>query len=336
MRSFRNFHGVTARRTAMDTDRSSSPLHLAYLVVEARRPERWSAWCDTMLGAPPPSQLADGSQGWRIDQAAHRLIVQPGPADDLAAMGWACHDDAALDALVARLRSRGVPVTDATPAERAARRVKRLHHLRDPEGNAIELVAGLARADAPFGSPLFPAGFRSDETGFGHVALVARDLEAMQRFYVDELGFGLTEQLETKVGPLRVRGRFLHCNARHHSLALMALPLPRRLHHVMFEARDWRDVGAAFERARQLKVPLSLDLGQHPDPDGTFSFYGATPSGFDFEIGAGGRDIEPAAWRPLQSSVTSRWGHRPQLRLKWMTLAALLAAPWRRLRRAAV
>lgn len=317
----------------MDTHRFSCALHLAYLVVAARRPERWSAWCDTMLGTPPPSQLADGSQGWRIDDAAHRLIVQRGEADDLAALGWACRDDATLDALVTRLRSRGVPVTDATPAERAARRVRRMHHLRDPQGNAIELVVGLAQADAPFGSPLFPGGFRSDGTGFGHVALVARDLEAMQRFYVDELGFALTETLETRVGPLQVRGRFLHSNARHHSLALMALPLPRRLHHVMFEARDWRDVGAAFDRARRLKVPLSLDLGQHPDPDGTFSFYGATPSGFDFEIGAGGRDIEPASWRPLQSTVTSRWGHQPQLRLKWMTFAALLAAPWRNLSR---
>jgi 2,3-dihydroxybiphenyl 1,2-dioxygenase len=317
----------------MNSDPLHPPLHLAYLVVEARRPERWSSWCETMLGAPPPSALADGSQGWRVDDAAHRLIVRQGPSDDLAAMGWACRDDAALDAVLARLRSRGVPVADASPAERAARRVKRLHLLRDPEGNTIELVVGLAQGDTPFASPLFPGGHRSGETGVGHVALVARDPERMQRFYVDELGFALTEQLETKVGPLNVRARFLHCNPRHHSLALMALPLPKRLHHVMLEVRDWRDVGAAFDRACRLKVPLSLDLGQHPDPDGTFSFYCATPSGFDFEIGAGGRDIEPATWRPLQSSVTSRWGHRPQLRLKWMTLAGLLMSPWRRLRR---
>lgn len=319
----------------METTRPTPALHLAYLVIEARRPERWSAWCDTMLGAPPPVQLADGSQGWRLDDAAHRLIVRPGSSDDLAAMGWACRDDATLDGLIARLREGGVPVADADPGERAARRVKRLHRVHDPEGNCIELVVGLAPAGATFASALFPGGFRSDETGFGHVALVVRDLEAMQRFYVDQLGFALTEALDTKVGPLTVRGRFLHCNARHHSLALMALPLPKRMHHMMIEARDWRDVGRAFERARQAKVPLSLDLGQHPDPDGTFSFYGATPSGFDFEIGAGGQGIEPATWRPLRSSTTSTWGHRPQLRLKWMTLMALLTAPWRQRRRAA-
>lgn len=307
-----------------------TPLQLAYLVVDARRPERWAAWCDAMLGAPPPSRHADGSLAWRLDDAVHRLIVQPGKRDDLAAIGWACPDDAALDALLARLHAQGVAVGEAGAAERAARQVRRLHRLHDPEGNAVELVVGLAAAEAPFASPLFPGGFRSDETGFGHVALVARDLEAMQRFYVDALGFALTEQLHTRVGPLEVRARFLHCNARHHSLALMALPSPKRLHHVMFEARDWRDVGSAFDRARRTRVPLSLDLGQHPDPDGTFSFYGATPSGFDFEIGAGGRDIEPAQWQVRHSAITSQWGHRPQWRLKWMTLRALLGAPWRR------
>ena len=60
----------------------------------------------------------------------------------------------------------------------------------------------------------------------------------------------------------------------------------------------------------------SLGLGQHPDPDATFSFYGQTPSGFDFEIGAGSREIEPAGWQTMKTDVTSTWGHKPQLRLQ--------------------
>ena len=63
-------------------------------------------------------------------------------------------------------------------------------------------------------------------------------------------------------------------------------------------------------------MPLSLELGQHPDPDGTFSFYGRTPSGFDFEIGAGGQEIEPAGWREHTTDVTSVWGHKPKLGLQ--------------------
>ena len=99
----------------------------------------------------------------------------------------------------------------------------------------------------------------------------------------------------------------------------------RRLHHFMLEANELRDVGIAFERARRSAVPLSLGLGQHPDPDGTFSFYGSTPSGFDFEIGSGGREIEPAGWQVLDTDATSNWGHKPSMRLQLRMAGGLIS-----------
>jgi biphenyl-2,3-diol 1,2-dioxygenase len=157
----------------------------------------------------------------------------------------------------------------------------------------------------------------------------------MQAFYTDVLGFGVTERLATRVGPIDFRGVFLHCNARHHSLALFDLPLRRRLHHFMLQASRLSDVGLAFERARRRKVPLSLGLGQHPDPDGTFSFYGATPSGFDFEIGAGTQTIDPAHWQARATDVTSTWGHEPKLRLQLQMATGLLVSKvWQPARRA--
>lgn len=65
------------------------------------------------------------------------------------------------------------------------------------------------------------------------------------------------------------------------------MPVRKRLQHFMLEAVAVQDVGIALERARRMKVPVTLDLGQHPAPDGTVSFYGRTPSGFEFEIGTG-------------------------------------------------
>jgi len=91
------------------------------------------------------------------------------------------------------------------------------------------------------------------------------------------------------------------------------------------QAARLADIGIAFERAQRHKVPLSLGLGQHPDPDGTFSFYGATPSGFDFEIGAGTHDIDPRGWQVQHTQVTSSWGHKPQLRMQLNMARHLLA-----------
>jgi len=292
-------------------------LKLGYLAFAVRRPARWNAFCRTMLGLPEPVTNLDGSLGYALDgEVRQRLIVEEGKADDLAAIGLDCGDNAGLDALLARLSAQGLATERAPSALGNARRVARLHLLSDPMGNRIELHSGAEAADKPFASAEMPGGYRTGALGMGHAVLVSRDLGAMERFYVDALGFGVSERLAAKVGPIQVRGTFLHCNRRHHSLALFDLPLRKRLHHFMLQAERLADVGAAFERAQRTRVPLSLELGQHPDPDGTFSFYGRTPSGFDFEIGAGGQEIEPAGWREHTTDITSVWGHKPKLGLQ--------------------
>ena len=301
-------------------------IRLGYLLIETRHPQRWAAFAEQMLGLPPPITNSDGSQGFQIDAASQRLIVRQGRSDDLAALGWECADAAALDALLARLQRVGHEVAQATADEHAARRVARLYQLRDPDGHLVELFIGMQPAGHAFASAAFPKGFKTGALGMGHAVLVSHDLEAMEAFYAQLFGFGVTERLSTRVGPIDVKGTFMHCNARHHSLALFDLPLRKRMHHFMLQAADLHDIGHAFERAQRLKVPLSLSLGQHPDPDGTLSFYGATPSGFDFEIGAGTQDIDPAQWNAQITNVTSTWGHRPSARLQLKMAVGLLAA----------
>ena len=49
------------------------PMQLGYLVFGAARPARWADFCGAMLGLPEPVTNADGSRGWRIDEASQRL-----------------------------------------------------------------------------------------------------------------------------------------------------------------------------------------------------------------------------------------------------------------------
>jgi 2,3-dihydroxybiphenyl 1,2-dioxygenase len=300
-------------------------LKLGYLAFSVRRPAVWADFCGGMLGLPEPATNGDGSRGYRLDEAAQRLVIEEGTTDDLAAVGLECADDPAIDRLSAKLRGAGLEVHDAAPGQVEARRVARLVWTTDPAGNRIELHRGPQPAATPFASTLVSGGFRTGDLGLGHAVLVARDLPAMEKFYVDLLGFAVTERLAARVGPIDLRGTFLHCNRRHHSMALFDLPLRKRLHHFMLQANEMADVGAAFERAARLKVPMSLGLGQHPDPDGTFSFYGETPSGFDFEIGAAGREIDPEGWSVQRTSLTSTWGHKPRLRLQLKMMKELVA-----------
>lgn len=294
----------------------NSDLRLGYLVFEVRHPSRWDAFCQNILGLQPPHSNGKGGSGWQVDDATQRIVTVEGPSDDLQATGWECHGDAALDRVLDRLRHHGVGFVEADSSLRLRRRVRRLFVCADPAGNTIELFTGPERSPRAFSSEAFPDGFSTGASGLGHVVLVARELEAMEAFYVNVLGFAVTERLATRVGPIDFRGSFLHCNERHHSLALFDLPLKKRIHHFMLQAENLSDTGRAYERAVRAKVPVSLGLGQHPDPDGTFSFYAATPSGFDFEIGSATHDIDPQGWQVQHTHTTSSWGHKPTLRLQ--------------------
>jgi catechol 2,3-dioxygenase-like lactoylglutathione lyase family enzyme len=266
-------------------------MRLAHVALQLRRPRAWQGFLDALLDGPARAA------------AAACVRVEEGRADDLVAIGLELADGEACADLARRLERAGVPAT---------RQAGRLA-FQDPMGTRIEAVA--ANGSVP-----------GAHTGFGHVVLAARDLAAMERFYVGALGFAVTERLAARVGPLEVRGTFLHCNRRHHSIALLDLPQRRRLNHVMLQVDSLREVARAYSRARAGKLPFSLELGEHPDPDGTLSFYARTPAGFDLEIGAGGNEIEPHGWREGRQSTTSAWGHQPTLGLKMRAAANLVAA----------
>jgi 2,3-dihydroxybiphenyl 1,2-dioxygenase len=299
-------------------------MQLGYLVFAVSDPARWADFLGTTLALP-----AGGPGAWRLDDACHRLIVQEGRDDDLHALGFDCGSTEGLGESVRRLRANGFAAEPGGAALRRARRVRELVLSRDPEGNTVELFWGLDRSDVPFSSALFADGLRVGEAGIGHAALVARRIEETERYYVLGLGFGVTERLATRAGPLAINGTFLHCNRRHHSVAMLDLPLAKRMHHFMLQTRRLADVGLALERTQAAGLSLSHALGQHPDPDGTFSFYAGTPSGFEFEIGYGSGEIEPAQWSTQRTTASSAWGHQPSVRLQ-MRLAAGMAKRWLR------
>jgi biphenyl-2,3-diol 1,2-dioxygenase len=104
---------------------------------------------------------------------------------------------------------------------------------------------------------------------------------------------------------------FLHCNARHHSLALINECYGMKsgcLNHFMLETRALEDVGRAYDLVRSRKLPLVLALGQHSN-DRMISFYMKTPSGFSIEYGWGGVLVDDAVWRVKHHSTTKLWGH---------------------------
>ena len=285
-------------------------LQLGYLGIEVPDPSSLSAFFGEVIGLIPGEPTPAGTLTWRNDGKAHRVIVQPGPANDAVFVGFEAADADVLAATVERLRATGFAVTDRPDAE--ARRVEQVARIDAPWGVPVEIVTGLAAAATPYSSPLMPGGFLTESVGFGHVVFATTAFDESLRF-VDALGLVQSDWLEMEIAAgIELEVHFFHCNERHHTLALAKAPfeLPQKLHHLMVETNERDDVGAAFDRAWATDLAIPNGLGRH-DNDGMFSFYVQSPAGFQVEVGHGARVITDGWDDNRRYDRISAWGHQP-------------------------
>jgi 2,3-dihydroxybiphenyl 1,2-dioxygenase len=275
-------------------------MQLGQLGFEVSDMAAWETLLADVLGLVP---VGDGR--WRNDGHAWRFQLTEGPADDLSYVSWECTSDE-LRAVLDRLRRAGVPVTEADPA---VRDVAERWVFADPAGNPTELTTGNARAATPFASAVVPDGFIADDLGLGHVVLSTGSKAESARFYAELLGARLSDHIQCTFFGYPVDLSFFHLNPRHHSVAFGG-PQPKRLNHFLLEAHSMDAVGLAYDRCLRAGVPIHLTLGKHPN-DQMFRFYAHTPSGFQFEFGWGGLQVDDATWQPTTHDRISAWGHHP-------------------------
>jgi 3,4-dihydroxy-9,10-secoandrosta-1,3,5(10)-triene-9,17-dione 4,5-dioxygenase len=276
---------------------------LGYLRLEGTDLDAWERFLGDGLDVEV-RRSRDGALRARIDERPARLVVTASDVDRLASVGWEASDLRSLDRIVADLDAAGVEVTGATPEELAERKVEAMVHVEDPGGTHLELYAGPALDHRPVTSRA-GSRFVADDLGLGHVVLPAEDMPAAMAFYEGLLGFQHRDSMRLGGGSIR----FLGCNPRHHSLALLQGPVPSGIVHLMLEVADLDAVGRALDRCRALEAPISATLGRHTN-DHMVSFYVATPGGFDVEYGTGGRIVDPASWVTTEITAVSYWGHQ--------------------------
>jgi biphenyl-2,3-diol 1,2-dioxygenase len=281
------------------------------VVIEASDLDEWERFGVDLLGMEAGEKSADALT-LRADARAFRWFIKRGPSEDLYASGYEVADRAALDELVARLLAAGVPVTEAEAGMAAARHADRLVLTQDPMGNRVELVTGFADAPAPFDSARLLGRFATGTGGAGHHVLLTRGVarEEYLAFYCGLLGFKISDYIVEEISPGVVADLvFLHCNPRHHTLALGdGRGARKKTHHVMLEVDNIHDVGLAYDRCLAANQPLEMTLGSHPN-DQMFSFYVCSPSGFSIEYGWGGLLIDDATWRVMTHDKRNSWGH---------------------------
>jgi 2,3-dihydroxybiphenyl 1,2-dioxygenase len=277
---------------------------IGYVGLNATNISAWRDYAHDVLGVQLRTDAPQDSALLKTDDYRWRIAVHQATTDGFAYAGLELANAQDYEDAIEELGQSGLAVRRADDGELKARAVGGMAILHDPAGNRLELYYR-PTIDYNFVSP-HGARFVAGDMGFGHAVFVIKDeqYEQTQDFYVRQLGFRVSEY--TSLGPIEVC--FLHCNRRHHSIALARGPVTA-CQHIMLEVEEIDMVGRALDRAQDANVPMSTTLGRHRN-DHMLSFYMQTPSGIDLEYGWGAREVDDNTWVVSDWEGGDVWGHR--------------------------
>lgn len=115
-----------------------------------------------------------------------------------------------------------------------------------------------------------------------HIVMHSPDHKAAVAFFVDVLGFKVSDWLGDFMG-------FLRCNAAHHRVAF--LPGPPCLNHVAYDMLTVDDMMAGIARLKQAGTDIRWGPGRHTAGNNTFSYF-TTPNEFAVEYTSELEDVD--------------------------------------------
>jgi extradiol dioxygenase len=274
-------------------------LGLAYVGLSTAKLDEWEAFATEVLATPVSRD--NGRLRARMDERVYRFDIREADDEGLAWLAWDAGTAEDLGGWERYLGERGVATRHGSAEECAERKVMGLISFSDPGGLRNEIVYGQEADFRPleFARPM--GGYLTGDLGMGHAVIGVADYQANFDFYVDTLGFRVSDIFGGFIA-------FLHCNPRHHSLALVHSDEPG-LRHVMMEVHTLDDLGYAMDAAYKRDL-ITQTLGRHTN-DHAVSFYMRTPSGWDIEYGWSGIHVDDEVWAVRQLvGPTSLWGHQ--------------------------
>jgi catechol-2,3-dioxygenase len=263
--------------------------YLHHIELLSADPARLASYYDRALQMKAEKLAADRFICGGADRA---LLVARGADKQLGFAAFACRDAEALAALRQHVESQKAKI-EASPSPLFD---ERAFAVRDPAGNI--LVFGLAKT---------PAGARSNDINgpLQHITFGATDLVPMEKFYVETLGFALTDRVRDEQG--RMTTCFVRSTHEHHSVGMFLKPEAGLDHH-SYEAGEWITIRDWADHLGRLHIPIVWGPGRHGPGNNLFIFI-KDPDGNMIEISA---EIEYVRDRPAQE-----WKHEPYTLNMW-------------------
>ena len=188
-----------------------------------------------------------------------RLRIVPGAAGALGAAIFAVEESEQLSALADRLRAAG------TPTQVIAWDGLKQGSLEFADADGNRFVFGIPVSLEPAQSD----GAASRPARLQHVVFASTDAERFASFFIEVVGFRLSDRVLGEDGALRTA--FMRCSHEHHSVAVFATSECRLDHHC-YEAGDWNLIRDWADHFSDGHVPLKWGPGRHGPGNNLFLF----------------------------------------------------------------
>lgn len=251
-------------------------------------------------------QTLDGTQVIVRPHDAPDLPPAIEPGNTVREVVWGAASEAELEEAVARLKATGDVQTTSDGQLR----------VYDPNGLAIGVRVTrrkpVAVAATPVNAPgshlrvdkRSPVYQQAEPVQVGHVVLFAADFPAMRAFYIDRMGFQISDEYPG-------HGAFLRCQLRgeHHNVFILNRPGRAGVNHVAFTVRDFHEVmGGGLAMSRK-GWKTEIGPGRHPISSAYF-WYFENPLAAPLEYYADD-DYCTEAWQP------QTFERKPELFAEW-------------------
>ena len=276
----------------MQTLQTSSPARLCYLHLASKAPQQQVDFYRRLLDMNCLAQ-ADGS--WLLQGPQRAMLISPADHSGLLAAAYDLGSQARLSELRTRLVSKGcsVEALDSPLLEAGA------FQIRDPQGR--QTVFGVSLGAVATDRKGMPGRLQ-------HVVFQTTELEAMIDFYVNTVGFTVSDNVvDDQSGQLTTC--FLRSDDEHHSLAFFRGSKNEWDHHC-YETNEWNDIRDWGDRFAKERITLFFGPGRHgPGNNLFFMVVDADRNRLEFsaELEITEASRAPGVW-PQEEYTLNSWG----------------------------
>ena len=262
--------------------------YLHHIAIESENPENLAKFYSSAMDMKS-KQLSNGC--WTCVGAHRKLVISKGSNNKLSYAAFACQNKASMEALCSRVKLQGINIL-SSPSHY-------FHDdafaISDPNGNLI--CFGVEEDSNAINANL--------HAPLQHLTFASLDVEMMVDFYVEKLGFSLSDRVLHENGDLATA--FMTSNHEHHTIACFKADYNGIDHH-SYEAGDWMYIRDWCDHFATQDIQLIWGPGRHGPGNNLFIFIEDLDRNW-IEISA---ELEVVVDRP-----TLDWPQHPRTLNKW-------------------